>query len=231
MSRVWNENSLARIATTFEIGSNEHDTGQLAAGTRGWLKRDRIHAGDFSQTIGGGLQDFKIPLYHGFRHQRMTAGNPIKASNPLVNPRVVFHGAGTQRVHSGVNAVIPGREPGEVTDDIGLAKLRKIGDGFTDVSDAKGVFQVTFRHVQGWQIVGRPSRRATFKDQILVLRDMRSSFTNGHGLMSDFLCSLLLSSSATYRCSQIIVTPFALSSIKAGPSPRLRTLSPTGEDL
>ena len=49
---------------------------------------------------------------------------PSMPRDHLIHPRVVLHGAASQRIHPQVDRVVPRREPREVADDLNLAQLR-----------------------------------------------------------------------------------------------------------
>src|SRR5205807_1403923 len=41
----------------------------------------------------------------------------------LIDPRVVLHRAGAERIESKVDVIVPGREPGEMADDVDFAQF------------------------------------------------------------------------------------------------------------
>jgi hypothetical protein len=50
-------------------------------------------------------------------------GQALDAGDVLVDPGVVLHGAGAERVHAVIDGVVPGGEAREVADDLDFADL------------------------------------------------------------------------------------------------------------
>ena len=49
--RIGNDELLARISSRLVICAHEQDAGEFAVSSRRRLKRDRVHSGDFAQTV------------------------------------------------------------------------------------------------------------------------------------------------------------------------------------
>ena len=55
---------------------------------------------------------------------------PVEPRHKFVHARIVFHGAGAQRIHAQVDCVIPGGKPRKVTEHFDLADF---GESFDAV--------------------------------------------------------------------------------------------------
>ena len=58
----------------------------------------------------------------------MLGGEAVEARDEFVDARVVFHGAGAERIHAEVNRVIPGGEAREVADHFDFADFGEAFD-------------------------------------------------------------------------------------------------------
>jgi hypothetical protein len=56
----------------------------------------------------------------------MLGGQAIEAGDKFVYARIIFHGAGAERVHAQIYGVIPGGKAREVTQDFDFAYFWKI---------------------------------------------------------------------------------------------------------
>ena len=105
---VGNQDLLARVALLFEQRADQQDTRQLALRARRRLQRDRIHAGDLQQRGFKERHHFHCALRQRFRLIRMRPRQTFRARHEFVHARIVFHGAGSQRVHAVIDGVVPG---------------------------------------------------------------------------------------------------------------------------
>src|SRR5437660_2141141 len=104
--------------------AHHQQAGELAVSPGGRLQRDRIHTGDFEETVAESLDDAQCALRNLLWLVRMTVGNSLKARNHFVHARVVLHGAGAERIHTEIDSVIPGGQAREMTNDFDLADFR-----------------------------------------------------------------------------------------------------------
>ena len=151
---VGNQHHLARVALRGQIGAHHQDAGQLSVRARRRLQGNGIHAGDFDQATFQQPQDSQAALT---QHQRLVgvfAGESRQGRHHLVHPRVVLHGAGPQRIHPGVHAVVPGGEAGEVADNFNLAHFGEAFDLFAHLRRAQEFTGFRCGHVQRRQRVG-----------------------------------------------------------------------------
>ena len=151
---VGNQHHLAGVALRGQIGAHHQDAGQLSVRARRRLQGNGIHAGDFDQATFQQSHDSQAALAQLQRLVGMFAGEPRQGCHHLVHPRVVLHGAGPQRVHPGVHAVVPGGEAGEVADDFNLAHFREARDLFAHLFRAQEFLGIRCGHVQRRQRVG-----------------------------------------------------------------------------
>ncbi len=74
----------------------------------GRLKRNRRQAGDFGQIFFKIMHQLEHALAQLGRQKRVRTGKTGQRRHFFIDFRVVFHGAGSKRVHAGVNTEIPG---------------------------------------------------------------------------------------------------------------------------
>ena len=114
---IRNQDLLARVAALFEQRADQQDAGQFAVRAGGGLQRDCVHAG---RSRRGPLPGVAItsmqPCGERFGLIGMRPGEAFGARHHFVDPRVVLHGAGTERVHAVIDGVVPGGEAREVAD-------------------------------------------------------------------------------------------------------------------
>jgi hypothetical protein len=89
----------------------------------------------------------------------MLGADAFEARNVLVDARIVFHGAGTQRVHAQINSVIPGGKPREVANDFDFADFGEALDIAARVIGSERRLHVDRRHVGGRQFEAALSGR------------------------------------------------------------------------
>ena len=128
---IWNQNFLARAAFRFVIGANHQQSREFAVCAGGGLQGDGVHAGDFGQAFAQSLDDAQRALRNTFRLVGMSVGQALEAHHQFVHARVVLHGARTQGIHSQIDGVVPGGDPGEVADDFDLAHFGHVAQIFS----------------------------------------------------------------------------------------------------
>ena len=106
-------------------------------------------------------------------------GMPVRDSlhprDHLVHPRVVFHGAGTQGIHTQVNGIVPRGKSREMTDDLDLAHFRHVAEFFSFIGSQK-LGGIHFGHVQRRQLPGGLACRRLLEDQAFVLIHLEGGF-------------------------------------------------------
>ena len=108
MGRVGNKDLLARTAFGFVMRAHHQQAGELAVSPGGRLQRDRIHTGDFEETVAESFNDAQRALRNLLWLVRMTVGNSLKARDHFIHTRVVLHSARAERIHTEIDGVIPG---------------------------------------------------------------------------------------------------------------------------
>ena len=121
MSRVGHDDLRALVfASQTEVFLDAPHRSKLALSTRHRLKRHLVHSGADFQHVLHFIVNRKKTLEVMFRQMRVDVGDAWKLSDDLVNPRIVFHRAGTKRVETGVNAEVPLGEPGVMSHHFGF---------------------------------------------------------------------------------------------------------------
>ncbi len=123
---------LARAAAAVGVvGPGQQQSGQLALGAGRRLEAHMGQAADLRKRSLKQVHQLECALgVLGFsrRMQPRVAG---KRRNPLVEARVVLHGAGAERVKAGVEVEVAPRQAVVVTDDLGLRHFRQLGRSLT----------------------------------------------------------------------------------------------------
>ena len=107
----------------------------------------------------------------------MRVGQAGDAGHGFVHPCVVFHGAGAQRIHSQVDGVVPGGEPGEVADDLKLAHLGHLAQVFA-FAGSEQLSSIGRRDIERREFVALLARRGFFEDQTFVLAGVLADLLN-----------------------------------------------------
>jgi hypothetical protein len=97
----------------------------------GGLERDSFHAGDFDEAFAERLDDLQRSLRNLLGLIGMAVGNAFDPGHGFIHARIVFHGAGAERVHPEIDRIIPRRHPGEVADNFNLADLGHVAKVFS----------------------------------------------------------------------------------------------------
>src|SRR5215207_10218164 len=107
----------------------------------------------------------------------MKIGETRDPCDSLVQPRVVLHRAGAERIHAEIDRVVPGRHTNEVTYHVDLAHF---GHAFEIVVTTKlgGNVQRDFVDVERRQAIADAPRLRALEDELLVLADVTSNFCN-----------------------------------------------------
>jgi len=152
--RVGNQHLFSRVPVFFMVGADEKQSGKFALRTSCGLQGNRVHGGDFEQALFKQRKNFQATLRQFLRLGRVFGREAGQPRNMLVHPRVVFHGAGAEWVHSQINGVIPRGKTREVTDYFDFADFRKTFHAAATVGAAQG-----FRRINGRNIERRKIKR------------------------------------------------------------------------
>ena len=115
------------VAAGVVVGPDEQDAGELAMGAGGGLERGGVHAADLREHPLELPQELQRALGERIRRERVELREARQARRPLVHPRVVLHGAGTQGIEAAVHGIVQVGQVGEVADDLGFGQLRQPG--------------------------------------------------------------------------------------------------------
>ena len=123
VATVRNEDDAALGAPADVIGANEHHARQLAGGAGAGLQGHAGQPRDLLQPFLKSVDQLQVALHQGVGRHGVTVGEAGQPRDLLVEPGVVLHGAGAERIDAVVHAVVPLGEAREVADDFHLAQL------------------------------------------------------------------------------------------------------------
>ena len=127
MGRIGGEHLGPLLAALVVVGAGQQQPGELAVGSGRRLQADVLEPGDLRQ------RPLEAPhqLERALRPLRVLCGVQAGVSgqrrDALVDPRVVLHRAGAERVGPGVEVEVAAREAVVVADDLGLGDFGEVG--------------------------------------------------------------------------------------------------------
>ena len=113
------------LAAVGEVRAHEHEPGQLSLRPRGGLERDCVQAADLGEDLLQAPHELERALRPVLLLKRMEVAEARERDHALVDPRVVLHRAGAERVEAGVHAEGPVGQSSEMADDLRLGELGK----------------------------------------------------------------------------------------------------------
>ena len=149
MRRIRDQKLFARIALRLKQRADQQNTGELAMRARRRLQRDCVHAGDLSQDLLKRPHDFENTLRERFRLIGMRPRQAFDARYLLIHARIVFHGAGAQRIQAQIDGVVVGREAREMANRFHFAHFGKAFDFGARVGCAEHCRGVHRGNIQG----------------------------------------------------------------------------------
>ncbi len=123
--RVGDEDAPGVAPVRQVMGTDDEQAGELSVGAGRGLQRRAREAGDLGQPALELVHQLERALGQRLRLIRVEAGEALEARGRLVDPRVVLHRAGAERVAAAVHAEVEARQPGEVAHEVDLAHLRQ----------------------------------------------------------------------------------------------------------
>ena len=126
--RVGNENRVPVLTALLVVGADHHESCEFSLGARCRLQRHAVHARDFRELHREFVAELEEALLERDGLHGVSRGEAREACRPLVELRVVLHGAGAERVETQVDRCVPGREASEVAHHIDLGDLGQAGD-------------------------------------------------------------------------------------------------------
>ena len=109
------------------VGPGQEQPGQLALGPGRRLEAHGRQSADLGKRFLQQVHQLKRTLGVSRIGRRMKLRVTGQRRDPLVQARVVLHGAGTERVEAGVEVEVPAGEAVVVTDDLRLGNLGQLG--------------------------------------------------------------------------------------------------------
>ncbi len=157
---VRNQNARAfGVAALAMIGAHHQEAGKFALRARGRLQRHCGKAADLGKPLLQLVHQREIAL-HGVRVlQRMGFGEGRQAGDLLVDLRVVFHGAGAERIEPGIDPEIALGERKVMSHDIDLRQFRQLAIRAQFVGR-----ELSLWHVGRRQVDAVPAGHAQFVD-------------------------------------------------------------------
>ena len=135
-----------RRAARVERGADRHHPAKLAMRAGAGRQRHAGHACQHRQPALEFAAERQRTLHRALRLERVDVRKARQPRNPLVQPRIVLHGAGAEREEAGVDAVILLRETRVVAHDRRLGEARQ-ADGFGARKPAQPVRALRLRPV------------------------------------------------------------------------------------
>ena len=141
-------------------------------------KSNYVHARDFEEALLQEAQDFQAALRELLWLKRVLGGDAVEPCDEFIHARVVFHGAGAQRIHTQVDSVIPRGETCEMTENLDFADFRETLDAFATMARAQRFRWIRRRHIQRRKFEGALSGRGLLEDQAFILACVARRFFN-----------------------------------------------------
>src|ERR1051326_275100 len=180
---------------------DHHDARHLAMCAGGRLQRNTGQAGDLRETLLQLVNHLQRALNVGFIRQRMKVSKARDARDALVQTRVVFHRARTERIHPDIDRVVPSRHANEVTHDVDFADFRHAGEIVVTLElFGDEIVERRFVDVERGQSIADASGLRTFEDQLLVRTDVTGYFRDAVGHSS------LNAETSASICSRVFVS-------------------------
>ena len=172
------KNFLARVPLFFQVGANQQEAGEFALRASGGLQSNYVHARDFEEALLQEAQDFQAALRELLRLQRVLGGDAVEPCDEFIHARVVFHGAGAQRIHAQVDGVVPRGKTREMTENLDFADFRETLDAFATMARAQRFRWIRGRHIQRREFERAFSGRGLLEDQAFILACVARRFFN-----------------------------------------------------
>ena len=177
VGRIGDDDVFAGIPPRFEAFADRHQPGHLALRTRRRLKADRRHPGDLGERLFKILEQSQIPLRQFIRQVGVSRTEPFEPRDPLVQLRIVLHRTRAERIHPEVDGVVPGRDPGEMANDVDFADFRQAGKVILPpILGREKLLDRLSLDVERRQVVSNAPWPGPLKDQSFILIDVLTGF-------------------------------------------------------
>ena len=147
------------VAARVVIGAHHQQAGEFAVRAGRGLQRHAGKTADLGEPLLQLEHQRQVALHRVRVLQRMRLGEAGQPRDLLVDLRVVLHGAGAERIESGIDAEIALRQRKVVPHHVELRQFRQAGIGAPFVRRQRGL-----RHVAGRQIGAVPAGHAQLVD-------------------------------------------------------------------
>jgi hypothetical protein len=124
------------------------------------------------------VENTQTSLDQSFRSIGVVRCQAVQSRHYFVDPRVVLHGAGPQRIQARVHSIIPRGKAREVADYFQLRDLRKALDFAPSELRAQPFFHRYWGHVEWGEVHPGFSRCAPLENQLFVSVDVRPRLTD-----------------------------------------------------
>src|SRR5262249_12241306 len=141
------QHAAADVAAVAVVRTYEEHAEQLSLRAGGGLERHGVEAGHGHQGALERLAQGESTLRQRRRHQRMQLREAREPSQLLVPGGVVLHGARAERIEGGRGAIVPLRQPHEVTQDLELTHLGEAREGVVATEGGRQVAVVVSRYL------------------------------------------------------------------------------------
>ncbi len=164
------------VAAGFVVGADHGDAGEFTLGAGHGGERDAFHAGDFLEEVLQLVQAGQVALAVAGRGERVPVEEAGQHGRAVGAARVVFHGAGAERVELLVDGEVLGRQVGVVAHHFQLAHFRQAGFVFTaQAGGNRG--QLVLTHGLGRLRGGAAAGAGVLEDQRGFVAHARTSLT------------------------------------------------------
>src|SRR5450759_4506982 len=137
-------------------GADDEQAGELAVGAGRRLESGGVEAGDLGQPPLELVHELERALDERLRLVRMQAGEALQTADHLVDPGVVLHRAGAERIAAALDAEVERRQVREVTQEVQFADLGETRRGRAAQAGRHQLAHRDLGHVGGGQAVGAP---------------------------------------------------------------------------
>ena len=146
-------------------GADAHEAADFAMRARRGRHGDRRHAGQGGEPMGEDVDQLERPLRRLHRLQGVYLGEAGQARDLLVQARIVLHGAGTERIHAHVDAVVVAADADVMAYHFGFRQARQAGGALA----GQTAQPIARRFVDFRQIDARGLGRALLENQRLLM--------------------------------------------------------------
>ena len=169
MGGVGHHDLAALFSLPLVVGADHHDAGELALGARGGLERHAIHSADLGELPLEAVEVLQQPLGNGDGLEGMGRAEAGETGDPLVELRVVLHGAGAEGIGSQIHGGVPGGESREVPYHLDLGELGQARDLVADGVGGQLRPGVDLGNVERRQRVAHSTRGAALEEERLFV--------------------------------------------------------------